>query len=63
MTPEQIRALRRAGEAVRKATIARDELICAAVASGAPLRAVGEAVGLSHTAVKFIAHGREPRGV
>jgi hypothetical protein len=31
------------------------------VASGASLREVGKAAGISHMAVKFIAHGRPNR--
>lgn len=50
--------LRQAGKQVHVWTAKRDELIRAAVAAGGSLREVGEAVGLSHTAVKFIAHGR-----
>lgn len=50
--------LKRAGGAVVKWTAERDRRIREAVAAGGSLREVGEAVGLSHTAVKFIAHGR-----
>lgn len=50
--------LRQAGKQVQVWTAKRDELIKAAVAAGGSLREVGEAVGLSHTAVRFIAHGR-----
>lgn len=50
--------LKRAGRAVREWTAERDRRIRAAVDAGGSLREVGEAVGLSHTAVKFIAHGR-----
>jgi hypothetical protein len=32
-----------------------------AVAEGYSLREIGAAAGLSHTAVKFIAHGRPPK--
>lgn len=35
--------------------------IKAAVAAGASLRDVAAAAGITHTAVKFIAHGRPPR--
>lgn len=52
--------LRTAGKQVKVWTEKRDELIRAAVTAGGSLREVGEAVGLSHTAVKFIAHGRNP---
>jgi hypothetical protein len=50
--------LRQAGKQVKVWTAKRDELIRAAVDAGGSLREVGDAVGLSHTAVKFIAHGR-----
>lgn len=50
--------LHQAGKQVKVWTAKRDELIRAAVEAGGSLREVGEAVGLSHTAVKFIAHGR-----
>lgn len=59
MTPETTKALRRAGQLVKKATADRDDLIKQAVAEGGSLREIGAAVGLSHTAVKFIAYGRE----
>lgn len=58
MTPELTRALRNAGRNVEKWTTERDRLVKEAVAAGGSLREVGEAAGLSHTAVKFIAHGR-----
>lgn len=51
-----------AGRKVTAWTQRRDDRIRAAVAAGGSLREVGELVGLSHTAVKFIAHGRQPRG-
>lgn len=47
-----------AGRKVAEWTRERDSRIREAVRDGASLREVGEAVGLSHTAVKFIAHGR-----
>lgn len=53
--------LRQAGKQVQVWTAKRDELIRAAVEQGGTLREVGEAVGMSHTAVKFIAHGRAPK--
>ena len=56
------RKLRTAGRKVANATTARDQLIREAVAAGGSLREVGAAVGLSHTAVKFIAHGRPRKG-
>lgn len=52
------RRLRSLGAKVRTATTERDATIREAVSAGGSLREVGEAVGLSHTAVKFIAHGR-----
>lgn len=55
---EKRKDLRQAGKQVKVWTAKRDELIRSAVAEGGSLREVGEAVGLSHTAVKFIAHGR-----
>ena len=58
LTPETGRALWMAGAKVQEWTRKRDQLIKEAVAAGCSLREVGEAVGLSHTAVKFIAHGR-----
>ena len=61
LTPEQARLLRKAGEKVAEWTRERDRLIREAVDAGASLRDVGEAVGLSHTAVKFIAKGRPER--
>lgn len=50
--------LTQAGKQVKVWTAKRDELIRSAVEAGGSLREVGEAVGLSHTAVKFIAKGR-----
>lgn len=50
--------LKQAGKQVKVWTTKRDGLIRDAIESGGSLREVGEAVGLSHTAVKFIAHGR-----
>lgn len=58
LTPEQAKELRQAGKQVQVWTAKRDALIRAAVEAGGTLREVGEAVGMSHTAVKFIAHGR-----
>lgn len=59
MTPTVERSLRTAGRKVAEWTAERDRLIRVAIADGATLREVGEIVGLSHTAVKFIAHGRK----
>lgn len=50
--------LRTAGRKVAEWTAERDRLICEAVEAGGSLRGVGAAAGISHTAVKFIAHGR-----
>lgn len=47
-----------AGRKVAEWTTERDSRIREAVRDGASLREVGAAVGMSHTAVKFIAHGR-----
>lgn len=58
LTPETARILRRVGSNAREAVAKRDDAIRAAVAEGASYREVGEAVGLSHTAVAFIARGR-----
>ncbi len=58
LAPELQKALRKAGREVEKWTAERDRLIKEAVTAGGSLREVGESVGLSHTAVKFIAHGR-----
>ena len=58
---ETKRALRAAGRKVGEWTAERDRLIRKAVKDGGSLREVAELVGLSHTAVKFIAHGRPER--
>ena len=55
------KALRTAGQKVAEWTQERDRLITQAVAEGGSLREVGAAAGVSHTAVKFIAHGRPSR--
>lgn len=52
------RRLKLVGIMVRRSKRHRDAAIRDAVAAGGSLREVGEAAGLSHTAVKFIAHGR-----
>ena len=52
------KALRTAGRKVAEWTAERDRLVKLAVEQGGSLREVGAAAGLSHTAVKFIAHGR-----
>jgi len=46
--------LTKLGERVRVATDARDAAIRNAAAAGASLRAIGDAVGLSHTGVAKI---------
>jgi hypothetical protein len=58
LSDETKKALTRVGRKVRDATAERDALIKRAVEEGGSLREVGEAVGLTHTAVSFIAHGR-----
>lgn len=59
--PDLARKLRTAGQKVAEWTAERDRLAREAVAAGGSYREVGEAIGLSHTAVKFIAKGRPPR--
>lgn len=51
--------LTRAGLMRRWSERRRAEAIRSAVAKGGSLREVGAAVGLSHMAVKYIAHGRK----
>lgn len=58
LDPEMAKQLKEAGVQLGKWTKRRDDLIRKACASGASYRAVGEAVGLSHTAVAFIVRGR-----
>lgn len=55
---EKAKTLRTAGQKVAYWTVLRDRLVKEAVEAGGSYREVGEAVGLSHTAVKFIAKGR-----
>ena len=55
---DMLDGLRQAGRKVAEWTAERDSRIRQAVADGGSLREVGAAVGLTHTAVKFIAHGR-----
>lgn len=55
---EKAKALRKAGRLVAHWTQERDRLITEAIEAGGSYREVGEAAGLSHTAVKFIAKGR-----
>lgn len=61
MTVETEKALRTAARKVTEWTAERDRLIRQAVAAGGSLREVGEVAGISHTAVRFIAHGRPKR--
>lgn len=58
LSPDLQANLKTAGRKVREWTATRDRFIKQAVAEGGSLREVGAAVGLSHQAVKFIAHGR-----
>lgn len=58
LQPDTEKALRTAGRKVAEWTAERDRLVKQAVAEGGSLREVGAAAGISHTAVKFIAHGR-----
>lgn len=61
LDPDLARKLTTAGRKVAEWTAERDRLIKEAVAAGGSLREVGAAAGITHTAVKFIAHGRPPR--
>lgn len=56
--PEMSRSLRTAGRKVQEWTEERNRLIKQAREQGGSLREIAELVGLSHPAVKFIAHGR-----
>lgn len=58
VTPDMEKALKNAGRKVAEWTAERDRLVKEAIAAGGSLREVGEAAGMSHTAVRFIAHGR-----
>ena len=58
---EQAERIRRISERRAKLDDQWRAEIIAAVAAGASLREVAEVAGISHTAVKFIAHGRPPR--
>jgi hypothetical protein len=58
LSPRLRERLEQAGKQVRVWTARRDALIKEALAAGGSLREVGEAVGLSHTAVKLI--GEKP---
>lgn len=61
MGAEQADRIRRISERRAKLDDQWRAEIIAAVAAGASLREVAEVAGISHTAVKFIAHGRPPR--
>ena len=61
MDAEQADRIRRISERRAKLDDQWRAEIIAAVAAGASLREVAEVAGSSHTAVKFIAHGRPPR--
>lgn len=58
--PGEARQLRSAGRKVETWTEERDRLIRRHIEAGATLREVAGLVGLSHTAVRFIARGRGP---
>lgn len=58
LQPDTEKALKTAGRKVAEWTAERDRLVKQAVKEGGSLREVGAAAGMSHTAVKFIAHGR-----
>lgn len=61
LDPDLARKLQTAGQKAVEWTAERDRLIKEAVAAGGSYREVGRAAGISHTAVKFIAHGRPQR--
>lgn len=54
MTPETERELRKAGRNVARWTEERDRLIRQASAEGGSLRGIGDAAGVTHSAVKYI---------
>lgn len=58
VSDETKKALRTAGRKAIEWQQERDRLIRQAVSEGGSLREVGDLAGLTHTAVKFIAHGR-----
>jgi hypothetical protein len=58
MNPETRERLVRVGVALRYWLKERDRIINQAVTEGGTYRDIGEAVGLSHTAVAFITRGR-----
>lgn len=61
MDPEQADRLRRITERRAKLDEQWRTEIRSAIAGGASLREVAELASISHTAVKFIAHGRPKR--
>lgn len=61
MDPEQADRIRRISERRTKLDEQWRTEIRDTIASGASLRDVAEVAGISHTAVKFIAHGRPDR--
>lgn len=61
MDAEQADRIRRIADRRAKLDEQWREEIRQAVAAGASLREVAEVAGISHTAVKFIAHGRPGR--
>jgi hypothetical protein len=58
LSDETRKRLRRARKKYETAIAERDQLIRDAVAEGGTLREVGVEIGLSHTAIKYIARGR-----
>lgn len=62
LTKNQADKIATAARNAREWTAKRDALITNAIDAGCTLREVGNAAGLSHTAIKFIARGRAPSG-
>jgi hypothetical protein len=58
LSSDRARSIKTAARKAREWTEERDRLITEAVEEGGTLREVAAAAELSHTAVKFIAHGR-----
>lgn len=58
LDPDRADRIRRISDRRQKLDAQWREEITAAVEAGASLRDVAEVAGISHTAVKFIAHGR-----
>lgn len=61
LDPDLARKLQTAGQKSAEWIAERDRLIREAREAGGSLREIADLVGVSHTAVKFIAHGRPPR--